>query len=49
MSAGSASGAKPVDLQRFPSSAVGSYRSVSPEREAGKERLWDTLKKSVVK
>lgn len=44
------SGERPVGLQRFPSSAVGSYRSISPGPEAGKsEGLWDTLKKSVVK
>ncbi len=43
------SGPKQLDLQRFPSSAVGSYRSNSPEGRGEEKTFWGTLKRSVVK
>ena len=42
--------ASEAKLERLPSSAVGSYRSVSPNPDGGEPRnFWGTFKRSVVK
>ena len=38
-----------MELERYPSSAVGSYRSASLQQDQPEKSLWGNVKKSLVK